>query len=203
MEPNFKHKSDSFPEIRKSTLDFLSNNLDDKLIYHSYSHTVKVEEAVIFYANIENVSSNDLIDLRLAALFHDAGYIRAYANNEPLGADIMKEQLSQFQIDAASIDKIAQIIISTSHGIEPRNILEQIICDADHDYLGTDEYEAFAEKLYLEKLSFEGELSEEQWLKDQIDYLKNQHAFLTESAISRRYAKKQEWIRYLEAQNKG
>lgn len=189
-----------FQEIRQEILEKLELELNRDLCYHDLAHTLSVEEAVIYYSQAENVDEEGVLNLRYAALFHDAGYLEEYHENEENGVRIMRSFLERYNVDEDSIREISSIILATQHGHDPSNLLEEIICDADHDYLGTPNYIVQARNLYEEMLCFGADLSEEQWLRDQVTYLKNHHCYYTNTAIERRQNKKENWIKYLESQ---
>jgi HD superfamily phosphodiesterase len=53
----------------------LKNELSTTLYYHGLHHTLDVYNAAEKLAAMEAVSGDDLILLKTAALFHDAGFI--------------------------------------------------------------------------------------------------------------------------------
>ena len=74
---------------------------------------------------------------------------------------------------------------------KPINKLQEIICDADLDYLGTDDFEEIADRLRRE-LTEMGKLeSRKQWDEIQVKFLK-QHQYFTQTAIQMRQEKKME-----------
>ena len=171
-----------FEGIRTYILTRLKAELDEKLIYHSYEHTEKVEEAVIKYGELENLSDQELILLRTAALFHDSGFLFRYEENETLAVDFFRRIAPDFGYEESAIEKISEIIMSTAHGQEPKNLLEAIMCDADLDYLGRMDYHDTAEKLFTEEALFGKNRSKKDVLKKQIEYLSEIHQYYTVSA---------------------
>ena len=77
----------------------------------------------------------------------------------------------------------------------PHTRLEQILCDADLDYLGRDDYDSISNKLFLE-LNEHGNMSEKDWLKLQINFLE-QHHYFTVSAQKMRKEKKEQKLSML------
>ncbi len=69
--------------------------------------------------------------------------------------------------------------------------MEEIICDADLDYLGRDDYSVRANDLYLELKSEGAGLNEKSWRDKQIAFLK-EHKYYTKAAQRTRNDKKQE-----------
>jgi len=71
----------------------------------------------------------------------------------------------------------------------PHNHLEEIICDADLDYLGRDDFFAISDRLYEEFLS-EGKVQNyDDWNKKQIAFFEN-HRYFTPTSQTFRNEKK-------------
>jgi len=60
----------------------LKKGLSKDLIYHSLDHTLDVLKAVERLALLEGVTDEALFLLKTAAIFHDAGFIEKYENDE-------------------------------------------------------------------------------------------------------------------------
>ena len=74
---------------------------------------------------------------------------------------------------------------------KPRNLTEQILCDADLDYLGRDDFFTIGDKLFAE-LSMYGMINtEEEWNRLQTGFLEKHHYF-TVTALKLRKDKKDE-----------
>jgi hypothetical protein len=72
----------------------------------------------------------------------------------------------------------------------PKSHLEEIICDADLNYLGRDDFFSIEEKLYEEMLAFGYIKNTEEWNKVQVDFMRNHHYF-TSTAIRDNYSQKE------------
>ena len=68
---------------------------------------------------------------------------------------------------------------------QPKNKLEEIICDADLDYLGRDDFHEIADKLRKELREHGKIKSDRQWDEIQVSFLK-QHKYFTKTAIKTR-----------------
>lgn len=168
----------------------LRDELPSWLTYHNLQHTKNVVEAVKFLSKAEDIRSKDVTLLKTAAAFHDAGFIKGYENHEELSCEIAKELLPRFNYNEKEIEKICQLIMVTKTPQVPHNHLEQILCDADLLYLGTDQYDEIAEKLFGE-LMHKGEIKNRlAWEERQTHFLSN-HRFFTQTAINK-YSKKKE-----------
>ncbi|WP_373396666.1 hypothetical protein V8V91_18185 [Algoriphagus halophilus] len=78
----------------------------------------------------------------------------------------------------------------------PLNPLQMIICDADLDYLGREDYPEISQKLFEELKYMKVIETDEQWKNLQINFLKAHH-FHTPFAIKNRQPQKQAWLNKL------
>ena len=106
----------------------------------------------------------------------------------------MEQVLPRFGYDERQIGVIRSMILATVHGTEPVTLLEQIICDADHDYLGRADYFMVVRKLREEMANFDVVMSEEAWIQFQLSYLDGEHKFHTQTSQNIRERGKQNRI---------
>ena len=172
--------------LRTFILNKLRSELNEALVYHSIEHTINVEQACLKYGKLEGLSERELLLVRTAALFHDTGFLMRYLNNETIGAQMVQAYAPQFGYSDQDISTIEKIIMATNSEIEPENLMEQILCDADHDYLGRIDYHHVANMLFIELEHFQGAMNEIDRIMVQIDYLENKHRYYTSSAINLR-----------------
>ena len=170
-------------------LQKLKNELPPLLSYHSYRHTLDVLEAAIHYAKLEQISDYEQVLLKTAVLFHDIGFTKQLDNHEEIGCEIAKSELAKLDYDQNEIDLICGMIMATKIPQSPQNKREQIICDADLDYLGRDDFWEIARLLFQEINQFRNPLTEDEWNNIQLKFL-NSHEYFTKSALSLRKAKK-------------
>jgi predicted metal-dependent HD superfamily phosphohydrolase len=167
----------------------LEKGLSDKLHYHSISHTRDVVKAVERIALIEGVTDEGLFLLKSAATYHDAGFVEEYDKNEPIGARLAEEILPKFGYTEQHIQTIKELIYVTQIPHDPKNKLEEIMCDADLDYLGRDDFPEIADKLRRELREHGKISSDKKWDEIQIMFLE-QHKYFTATAIKTRQEKK-------------
>lgn len=158
-----KNKLENAPELQKD-------------MYHGWMHTKNVYDAVCYLAALEGVDDHDTMILKLAALYHDIGHIDGSENHEYRSAVIAHKDLQSFGFSDGDIDQVCRLIVSTMFHNRPVGILEEIMRDADFEYLGRDYYPYVAELLRKEKNIDYGV-----WKLEQISFMKN-HQFLTYSA---------------------
>jgi adenylate cyclase len=122
--------------------------------------------------------------LRTAALFHDTGFIFTYQHNELHAVRLMEQMLPKYGFTADQIQLIREMILATSLDIKPVGLLQEILCDADHDYLGRADYYVVFSKLRDEMIAYGADLSEEGWIQLQIKFLEVTHQFYTITALN-------------------
>jgi class 3 adenylate cyclase/HD superfamily phosphodiesterase len=193
-----------FDDLEEHVLNLLENNLPNNLYYHNLKHTIDVTVQVELIGRQEDVSDEEMLLLKTAALFHDTGFIRTYKNHEAAGVEIAKEILPKFDYSEEQIEKICKLILITKLPPKPTSLLEQIICDADLDYLGRVDFIPVSETLFRELK--EHNIIEDninKWNEIQIKFIEG-HQYFTETAKRLRDVNKNnqlELIRKLVAEN--
>ena len=187
-------QSDNFKQIYDHVINDLLPGLPPTLTYHSIDHTLDVLEQAQRIAAEEGITDpNDLFILKVAALYHDSGFLYVYMGHEARGCELGREEWPAFGLSPAQIDKACGIIMATKIPQSPNNKLEQIICDADLDYLGRDDFDPISNSLYKEFLKYGFVKSHDEWMQKQISFLESHHYF-TQSSIRLRKPKKQDQI---------
>ncbi len=182
----------NFSEVKSFILEKLSRELKPTLYYHDLSHTMDVLTSVERLAKLENVTGEDLVLLQTASLFHDSGMLKTYVGHELASTELTEEFLPGFGYSSDQIARINKMIMTTKLPQSATGALEQILCDADLDYLGRDDFFMIAHRLKFEWVvqNFKPTTLKE-WYLLQISFLTN-HRYFTKSAIESREEKKQE-----------
>ncbi len=140
---------------------------------------------------------HDQLLLKTAALFHDLGFIETYDGHENASIRMAKEILPAYGYSDNDIKVIEGLIRSTEIPQTPKNHLQQIMADADLDYLGRDDLYVIGQRLQYE-WQLHGKISSlREWHEKQLNFLKV-HNYFTESAKKLRNQRKQENIKELE-----
>jgi len=181
--------SDLFTSIKEPILSRLKNELDPRLGYHNIMHTLDVLEQAEVLAKQENVTDkHDLLLLKTAAVFHDSGFLFVYKGHEEKGCEIASESLRNV-FSEEDIKKVCGMIMATKIPQSPNTLLEQIICDADLDYLGRNDFEPISQTLHKEFIIFKIIPEDIIWDHVQIKFFESHHYF-TGTSISKRNEKK-------------
>ena len=174
----------------------LKKGLPPNLHYHGIHHTFDVVRAVERIAIMEGVMDDDIFVLKSAATYHDAGFVEKYDNNEPIGARLAEEILPKYGYTEDQIEEVKKLIYATIIPHNPNSKLEKIICDADLDYLGRDDFFDIADSLRRE-LRDHGKINSDRlWDEIQVKFL-TQHQYFTKSAKKMRDTKKAEHLQVI------
>ncbi len=170
--------------------------LHPHLSYHNIDHTTDVMQATESIAEQEGISSDDKQQLLTAALFHDSGFLIAREDHEVFSCDIARQYLPAYGYSAGEIERICGMIMATRLPQSPQNLLEQILCDADLDYLGRDDFFMLSDRLF-DELRVENLVKDkEEWDRQQTDFMQS-HRYFTRTSVNRRQAKKEEHIKLI------
>lgn len=179
-----------FNAASKYIIDRLQKELKPELRYHCIGHTLDVLNGTRWLADSENIGPHPKILLETAALYHDTGMIVQYADHESASVALAKQTLPGFAYSDSEIDSIAGLIMVTKLPQRPCSHLEQIICDADLDYLGLDDFFIKSFKLRLEwQLCGVRNTTLLEWFDIQLKFI-TEHQYFTNSAILFRNDKK-------------
>ena len=190
-----------FEQARSFLTQKLADEIPSFLTYHNVHHTNLVIDMVHKLALAENVSAYDLNILMTAALFHDSGFLKQYHNHEEASCEMAKEYLPGFGYSEKEINDICRLIMVTKMPQMPKTQLEQILCDADLSYLGSDSYFPIAENLYKEFKTLNIVKSAKKWQAAQPHFLKT-HKYFTRKAMEEFTPVKEKNIALLAEQQK-
>jgi predicted metal-dependent HD superfamily phosphohydrolase len=191
-----------FKKVEKFILGKLKKELPKNLTYHSLGHIKDVYSAAQSLAKLEDIKGEDLTLLLTAVLFHDSGFLKQQKDHERVGCEYVREYLPEYSYTEEQIEKICGMIMATKIPQTPHNKLEQIICDADLDYLGRDDFFTIGNKLWDELCMYGIINTEVEWNKLQVRFLENHHYF-TSSSKSLRKKKKAENLALIKSKLKG
>lgn len=173
-----------FQEIKERVVARLTKELPDDAFYHSVSHTLYVLDRAEHIAKKEKVSAKNMRLIKVAALFHDIGFVKSSINHEKVGCGIASKELKKIGFASKDIDQVCGMIMATKIPQTPKTHLEQIVADADLEYLGTKYYGHFSELLFKEMKSRDRTFNRRKWKKLQVQFLQN-HTYHT--AFCQRY----------------
>jgi predicted metal-dependent HD superfamily phosphohydrolase len=201
MKPEYKPHTPRLKLVDEYIRSLFRDELPDGIKFHDANHTLHPERGVVVVANriakSEKISEHDRELLIAAAYFHDTGYIREYKKNEPIAARIAGRILKLIGYTPDEIETVQKMILATDLECEPHTHLEKILCDADLDNLGREDFFKLDGKLREGRRARGVDVSDDaRWYKETLEIVKN-HNYYTESQIKLREKGKQKNINAL------
>lgn len=172
--------------------ELFTKKLPETCIYHNYTHTKRVFKSTKEIIDSTGISEEDAFILLLTALLHDTGYSESLDNHEEHSVSISENFLKEQNAPQEVIDKVSKLIRATKMDHEPTDLLEKIIRDADASHLAKGYFEETSDFLRQEfEHHHKEKYSRKDWLKINIDFLKNKHEYYTDYAIKNWQPKKE------------
>lgn len=178
-------ENDFFKNVESFVFNLFKAELPAEVVYHNFEHTSQVVKHAYEIGVAEQISNDELELILLAAWFHDIGFIKGYEKHEEKSNEIAENFLREVGFSTAKIDKVKALICVTKMPQEPKNKLEEIICDADLYHLGN---ENFKDQTNLLRSEWEQlcnkQLTDIEFLTENEKFLKS-HKFFTNYAFSK------------------
>jgi predicted metal-dependent HD superfamily phosphohydrolase len=155
-------------------IEYLINYVGPEFHYHNLSHTMDVFQSVSMLAIAEKINQKDMVLLQTAALYHDLGIHTNYYKHEEESIKIIKANLPDFEFTQPEIRVICKLVADTNIPSNPKTKMGELLCDADLDYLGRDDYFEISARLRKEREEWVGKYStDKEWYLFQLDFLDN------------------------------
>lgn len=148
--------------------------LPEGMFFHDFVHTLETTEIARSIAQALEVSEEQLELLTLAALFHDTGYTEAYEGHEEASTVMARDFLSARGMAPEALAAIEGCILATKVPQQPKNLLEEILVDADLYNLASEQHLGKAKALRREWSARQIKtFSDEEWLDMEVRFLAN------------------------------
>jgi len=187
-----------FTDIQEIILDKLEKELPSYLYYHNVKHTVDVVTEVELIGWAEGCTDEEILLLKTAGLFHDAGHTISYDDHEYHGTEMARQFLPAYNYTQEQVDRICDIIMATKLPPQPGDLLQKIICDSDLDYLGRSDFIPVSNTLYEELKAQDKIGSMNDWNKLQVKFI-SVHQYFTRTAQSLREVNKKKQIERIQS----
>jgi len=164
------------PDLISKSSELASKMITEKLpggmVYHNLEHTKEVVDAVEEIGKKSGLSNSEIEMLVLAAWFHDVGISESYSGHEEKSAEIAKKFLAENNYPTEKIEKVANLILVTRMPQNPKNLIEEVICDADILHMGKKGFNTRSQLLKAEREALENKkISDLEWLKSNIEFV--------------------------------
>jgi uncharacterized protein len=148
------------------------------LTYHSLWHTRdEVLPGAVRLSEMMGVEGLELQLVELGAVFHDIGFVVTSVEHELAGARIAGDVLPSFGLSLAEVAAVQSMIMATELPQSPRNLLEEIVADADLDSLGRPDFVSRGLALRRELVARGTESTDAEWYARQLAFLEGHHYF--------------------------
>jgi uncharacterized protein len=159
----------------------MEHELPPFVVYHGVDHTYDVHNSVLRLAKMEKMDTYETNLVEAAAWLHDIGILVRFDDHETTSARMASDILPQFGFNDEEITKVKNMIQCTRLPQAAYTIGEKVLCDADLDYLGRNDFFIIGQKLRLEWELIGNKITLLDWYKLQMDFLNN-HRYFTQSA---------------------
>lgn len=194
QEPSILNK------VEKYVGELLRDLISKGMLYHNLQHTLEVVEVSTEIALAEELIPEEIKIVKIAAWFHDIGYIKSWEGHEKESANYARTFLEKIFYPEFKIEKIIGCIIATKLPQSPKNKMEEILCDADLHHLGLPDVNEKGDLLRREmEFNEKRKVSDIEWLESTLQLLIS-HKYFTDYA--KRKFNNQKEINILNLKNK-
>jgi predicted metal-dependent HD superfamily phosphohydrolase len=157
----------------------LFNEADtSKLIFHNLEHTEYVVDKAKEIAAHYQLNEKDMQVIFISAWFHDTGYLFVEADvHEKKSVELMRAFGAEAGLEESLIDEIGGCIMATARDMEPKGLLQQIMCDADTYNFGTKDFKKTNKLVYAEWKAINPHTDKESFTAGAIKMLEHHHYY--------------------------
>ncbi len=175
----------------------LKEKLPAKITFHTFEHAKYVAYYSEFIGKRVGLNNDELNLVKLCGWFHDTGYVAAVENHEEESAKIAANFLATNEIDKEIIDRVQECILATRIPQQPKNLISEVLCDADLMHLADDGYFKRIDNMRIEWSNIESKkISKQNFHKKSIRFFQN-HQFHTSFMRNYYNNKKQENLKLI------
>jgi len=145
----------SYKKTINKLYKILEKELSPDLTYHGLHHTKDVHKVCQFYIKHYDIKKGDGQLLEVAAVGHDIGFTKVYDNHEETSAEITMAIMKEEGFNKKEIRRVEKMILATKIPQNPQTFLASLLCDADLDYLGRDDFEEIGQTLKQEWTTYD------------------------------------------------
>jgi uncharacterized protein len=150
----------------------LYSNISPVFHYHSLEHTLTVVHATREIGQHESLSEHEQLIAEIAAWFHDVGYARSNVGHEELSSFRSTLVLTRMGVSFDDMELIEGCILVTQLGSEPKNQMQDVLCDADMYHLTMDDFWLWSGRLRREWQETQGlKMTNAEWTLNNIRFM--------------------------------
>ena len=161
----------------KDVEERVTNMIFETPLINFHFHKQEFINRVAFQAELlgrsEELSDEEMLILHAAAVVLFAGLSETYEKLENKSVEIAREILPEHGFNERQIERICNMVLSTRPPFEPQNILEKILIDARHEFIGRSDYLTQIRLLYLEMKNNIQNMTRDRFIREQARLLEN------------------------------
>lgn len=157
--------------------NYIKGHKSATLCFHNIEHILQVVDATKKISAYYKLSEKDNFIVLIAAYFHDVGYYTGPKEGHELrSTEIAENFLQERAVEVDLIQAVKNCIIATRMPQQPKNLLEEIVCDADLFHLGSDGFSERNKLMRKEAGICSGKTIEKSnWRQGTIDLMEKHH----------------------------
>ncbi len=177
-----KLKLIKLPDIEEKIIKMFEDEAPPNLYLHNSMLIKKISNQVELLSGAENLTDEDFLRVKLAALFLFTGYISDYDYEKRLKSSLLtvEELLPDYGFDRQDVDEVKRLITNSFEN-KRESLSDDILHDARYDYLGRVDFIKLTDKLLKEENEYGKVYTHEEWFLMQKNLL-SEHDFRTEKA---------------------
>ncbi|MEP7228852.1 MAG: Pycsar system effector family protein [Ginsengibacter sp.] len=180
---------------------YMRKHDNQKLLFHNLAQTQNILLVASEIAAYYSLNEKDLFIVKATGWFLYAGYYKDFLLPEETGSNMAEEFFKSSGLENDTIGSIKKCILATKPGAAPETLSEEIICDANSFYFGTENFSGY-NKLRRKEYGLlnKMEVNKNEWTRNTIQMLEA-HKYYTDYCESRLNTAKQKNLDKLRIKN--
>jgi len=144
-------------EAKRYVSELIIDKLPENIEFHTIDHAKDVVRSVEIIGQKSGLTESELNIARVCAWFHDVGFVVEPENHEDEGARLAEDFLTSLGVEEEIIDQIKNCILATRIPQQPKDLIAQVLCDADLMHLADENYFDLIDSMRREWINLTGE----------------------------------------------
>ncbi|MFN8210515.1 MAG: adenylate/guanylate cyclase domain-containing protein [Bacteroidales bacterium] len=171
-------------DVEEYVIKMYDEEAPPDLYFHNSSLARVICSQVDLLSNAEQISDEEYIVLRLAAMFLFTGYITDYDNVADASCRMAEEVLPGYGFTEADLKATRALILRSFEG-KVETVSDKILADSRYDYLGRVDYVRLIERLIKEETEYGKVKDRKKWFEDQHELLAGYEYYTTTARLLR------------------
>lgn len=163
-----KMKMIKLQDIEEAVIKKFEDEAPPNLYFHNSSLVRSISNSAEILSHAENLTDEEFIRVKLAALFLFTGFISDYGYDKHVESSLItvEELLPGYGFNDSDIGEVKKLIRNSFDDIQ-QTVSDNILHDARYDYLGRVDFIKLTDKLFKEEMEYGKIHDKKEWLADQ------------------------------------